>query len=183
MPTSTYPRTRNSRLTLVSRKMLTCTFLRSNYGAGLNVWDIRSIPQDPSGSSVCESGFFDVYPEDDEFAGGGSVFPYGSWSSFAGFKSGYIFVNTIGRGAFVVKMTSKTCSKSSVCNADNCLRAFRSSSVPGRLTESREFCEGFTARKRGAEDVTKDFAKVSCTRDLVAQVSSACACLPAATVL
>lgn len=82
-----------------------------------------------------------------------------------------------------MKMTGKVCSRRPVCNADDCLRAFRSSLVPGRLDESRGFCERFMARKRGAKAVTKPFAVVSCTRDLVAQVSSACACLPMATAL
>lgn len=126
---------------------------------------------------MCEAGFFDIYPEDDEFPGGGTVFPYGTWSSYAGFKSGYVFINSITRGGFVVKMTSKACSKPPLCNADNCLRAFRSNTIPGRLVESQEFCGSFTARLRGVDSVTKTYAKASCTKDLVSQVSSACACL------
>ena len=43
-------------------------------------------------------------PEDDAEPGGGIIDFVGTWSSFAGFKSGYIFVNTIERGAFVLKM-------------------------------------------------------------------------------
>ncbi|PIA94414.1 hypothetical protein CB0940_08458 [Cercospora beticola] len=82
---------------------------QSSYGAGVRVFDVRSIPSDPTGKSVCEAGFFDIYPEDDNQAGGGQIEFLGTWSSYAYFKSGYIFVNTIERGAFVVKMTSKTC--------------------------------------------------------------------------
>ncbi|KAL3419706.1 hypothetical protein PVAG01_08204 [Phlyctema vagabunda] len=156
---------------------------QSNYGAGFNVWDIRSIPSDPSGKGVCEAGFFDIYPEDDEIPGGGAVLFRGSWSSYAYFKSGYIYVNTIERGSFILKMTGKDCPKAPVCSADNCLRALRATSTPGRLEESQVFCESFTARQRGAEDVTKGYAREACTRDigLAPQVSSACACLPTAT--
>lgn len=82
---------------------------QSNYGAGLRVLDVTSIPTDPTGASVCEAAFFDIYPEDDNANGGGSVSFVGTWSAYANFKSGYVFINTIERGAFVVKLTSKTC--------------------------------------------------------------------------
>jgi choice-of-anchor B domain-containing protein len=78
---------------------------QSNYGSGLRIVDVTSIPKDPTGKSVKEIGFFDVYPEDDNLPGGGRVSFSGSWSSYAGFKSGYIYVNTIERGGFVVKYT------------------------------------------------------------------------------
>ena len=76
---------------------------QSNYGAGLRILDVSSIRKDPTGNGVKEVAFFDVYPEDDGEAGGGLVDFVGSWSSYGMFKSGYIFVNTIERGAFVVK--------------------------------------------------------------------------------
>lgn len=79
---------------------------QSNYGSGLRILDVRSIPTDPSGNSVREVGFFDIYPEDDFEDKGGLVEFVGSWSSYALFKSGFIFVNSMERGAFVVKMTS-----------------------------------------------------------------------------
>lgn len=79
---------------------------QSNYGAGLRVIDLTSIPSDPTGNSVKELGFFDIYPEDDGLVGGGIVDFVGSWSSYAYFESGYIFINTIERGAFVVKRTN-----------------------------------------------------------------------------
>ncbi|KAE9982267.1 hypothetical protein EG328_011063 [Venturia inaequalis] len=79
---------------------------QSNYGSGLRVLDIRSIPSDPTGGGVKETGFFDVYPEDDNEEFGGLDDFVGSWSSYALFKSGFIFVNTIERGGFVVKMAS-----------------------------------------------------------------------------
>ncbi|KAI8724346.1 hypothetical protein NCS52_00003500 [Fusarium sp. LHS14.1] len=84
---------------------------QSHYGAGLRVLDGRSIPEDPTGAGVYEAAWFDIYPEDDDLPGGGSVAFVGTWSSYAFFKSGYIFINTIERGAFVVKLTGKLFSK------------------------------------------------------------------------
>jgi choice-of-anchor B domain-containing protein len=159
---------------------------QSNYGNGLNVLDVSSVASDPSGASICEAGFFDIYPEDDEAEGGGIVQFSGSWSSFAGFKSGFIMVHTIERGTFVVKMKSKECPKPPVCNADNCLRAMRASHVPGRLEESMEFCGNFTARQNDDEGMLPKYAadgcKVSGEREPVERVSSACACIPTMAV-
>lgn len=76
---------------------------QSNYGTGLHVLDVRSLPEDPTGGSVEEVGFFDVYPENDNEENGGSLEFVGTWSHYPFFKSGYILVNTIERGAFVVK--------------------------------------------------------------------------------
>ncbi|KAF2010234.1 hypothetical protein BU24DRAFT_437022 [Aaosphaeria arxii CBS 175.79] len=76
---------------------------QSNYGTGFRVLDVRSIPEDPTGNSVKEIGFFDVYPEDDNQPGGGVVDFVGTWSSYALFESGYILVNTMERGAFILK--------------------------------------------------------------------------------
>ena len=76
---------------------------QSNYGGGLRVLDVSSIRDDPTGGSVKEVGFFDIYPEDDQEPNGGIIDFVGSWSSYSYFKSGYIFVNTIERGGFVVK--------------------------------------------------------------------------------
>lgn len=36
---------------------------QSNYGAGISILDISSIPSNPTGSGVREVGWFDVYPE------------------------------------------------------------------------------------------------------------------------
>jgi hypothetical protein len=52
---------------------------------------------------VNEVAFFDVYPEDDGLPNGGIVDFVGTWSSYAYFKSGFIFVNTMERGGFVLK--------------------------------------------------------------------------------
>jgi hypothetical protein len=77
---------------------------QSNYGAGLSILDVSSIPQNPTGSGVHEVGWFDVYREDDALEAGGVLEFVGSWSSYAGFKSGYILINTIEQGAFLVKI-------------------------------------------------------------------------------
>lgn len=45
----------------------------------------------------------DIYPEDDNLPGGGKVDFVGTWSSYALFKSGFILVNTMERGAFILK--------------------------------------------------------------------------------
>ncbi|KAI1338256.1 hypothetical protein F5Y15DRAFT_417305 [Xylariaceae sp. FL0016] len=79
---------------------------QSNYGGGLHVLDISSIPSDPTGASVAEVGHFDIYPEDDDLEGGGMVDFVGTWSHYPYFKSGYIVINTIERGAYVVKRTA-----------------------------------------------------------------------------
>ncbi|CAI6331729.1 unnamed protein product [Periconia digitata] len=159
---------------------------QSNYGVGLTVWDIRSVPEDPSGDSVCEAGFFDIHPEDDEEVGGGVVAFLGSWSSYAKFKSGFIFVHTIERGSFVVKMTSKECPKPAVCKSDSC---FTSLTNEATLEESQDFCGSYTARQRDNVNALPDYARVACrgnngtaTSDIVSQVSSACACVPTTPV-
>ncbi|KAJ8457309.1 hypothetical protein ONZ45_g18362 [Pleurotus djamor] len=82
------------------------TLYQSNYGAGLRVVDISSIPSDPTGRSIQELGWFDIYPEDDNEVGGGIVDFVGSWSSYGLFPSGNIVINTIERGAFVVKLSN-----------------------------------------------------------------------------
>lgn len=159
---------------------------QSNYGVGLTVLDIRSITEDPSGDSICEAGFFDIYPEDDELEGGGTVAFLGSWSSYANFKSGFIFVHTIERGSFVVKMTSKECPKPAVCESDSCLTSLRASSIKGRLEESQNFCGNFTIRQIDDVGTIPDYARTGCaangTEQVVARVSSACACVPTVPV-
>lgn len=76
---------------------------QSNYGAGLWVHDVSSIKRDPTGKSVKVEGFFDIYPEDD--AVGGIVQFVGTWSHFL-FPSGFVLINTIERGAFIVKLAN-----------------------------------------------------------------------------
>jgi choice-of-anchor B domain-containing protein len=84
---------------------------QSNYGTGLRILDVRSIPQDPTGAGVKEIAFFDIYPEDDNLPGGGSVDFVGTWSSYGLFKSGFITINTMERGVFVVKLKEGARSK------------------------------------------------------------------------
>lgn len=76
---------------------------QSNYQAGLRILDISSIPRAPDGSQVKEIAYFDVFPEDDNLPGGGqAIWDSGTWSHYT-FDSGYTVINTIDRGAFVVK--------------------------------------------------------------------------------
>jgi len=76
---------------------------QSNYQAGLRILDVSSVPRFPDGSKVEEIAFFDVFPQDDELPGKGSaVWDSGTWSHFT-FPSGFTVINTIDRGAFVVK--------------------------------------------------------------------------------
>jgi hypothetical protein len=93
----------------------------SNYKSGLRVVDVSSVTTDPTGAGFHEVAFFDgesflrlvmesidrrpaVHPEDDdvngvaEFGGAWSVYPY--------FKSGFILVNSIERGLFVLKRST-----------------------------------------------------------------------------
>ncbi|KAI0114799.1 hypothetical protein F4814DRAFT_293485 [Daldinia grandis] len=79
---------------------------QSNYGGGLHILDVSSIPSDPTGKGVTEVAYFDIYPEDDDEEGGGQVEFQGTWSHYPYFKSGYIMINTIERGAYVVKLSS-----------------------------------------------------------------------------
>lgn len=152
---------------------------QSNYGNGLDVVDVRGITEDPTGGNLCPAGFFDIYPEDDEEEGGGTVAFHGSWSSYAYFKSGFILVHTIERGTFVVKMTSKECPKPAVCEANSCLTSLRASSIEGRLEHGQEFCGNFTARQIDDERAIPDYARAACAgENVVAAVSSACACVP-----
>ncbi|KAJ6562615.1 hypothetical protein B0H19DRAFT_944475 [Mycena capillaripes] len=73
----------------------------SNYRSGLRVVDASSVAEDPTGASFFEAAFFDVHPEDDAI-GGEATFG-GVWSTYPYFKSGYLLVNTLERGLFVVK--------------------------------------------------------------------------------
>lgn len=81
---------------------------QSNYGAGLRVLDVSSVPSDPTGKGVKEVAFFDIFPDDDAQPGGGNVAFTGTWSHYAGFPSGNILVNTIERGVYIVKNPSVT---------------------------------------------------------------------------
>jgi len=90
---------------------------QSNYGSGFRILDVSSIPSDPTGNGVKEIGFFDIYPEDDNALGGGTPAFVGSWSSYANFKSGFMYVNTIERGGYVVKYNPRPASAGSAAPA------------------------------------------------------------------
>ncbi|KAK3381205.1 hypothetical protein B0H63DRAFT_415941 [Podospora didyma] len=79
---------------------------QSNYALGLNILDLRSVPSDPTGKGIKEVAYFDTYPEDDKEPGGGNVTFTGTWSHYPFFPSGYIVINTMDRGAFVVKRSA-----------------------------------------------------------------------------
>ncbi|KFA49962.1 hypothetical protein S40293_01205 [Stachybotrys chartarum IBT 40293] len=155
---------------------------QSNYGAGVRVYDISSVPQDPTGNSVCEVAYFDTYPEDDATPGNGIAQFVGSWHSYAGFPSGYVFINTIERGGFLVKASRAfpRC-RAKTCSADNCLRAMRSSSIAGRLEESQEFCADFTDGWNAQVTDVPAYATAACGENIISRVSSACSCLPTPT--
>jgi hypothetical protein len=98
------------------------------------------------------------------------------------FPSGYIFINTKERGAFLVKMSRReSCPKTHPCNADNCLRAFRSTSVPGRLEESQEFCGEFLDGWSADVGQVPEYGSRACGENVISRVSSACSCLPTPT--
>lgn len=67
------------------------------------------------------------------------------------------------------------------CSADNCLRALRSESIPGRLAESQAFCGDFTKFLVHEVSQVKDYAVSACSGNVVSRVSSACTCLPTPT--
>ncbi|GAB1319804.1 Regulatory P domain-containing protein [Madurella fahalii] len=79
---------------------------QSNYGLGLSILDLRSVPSDPTGGGIREVAYFDTHPEDDHLPGGGNVTFTGSWSNYPYFPSGHIVINTLDRGVFVVKRSS-----------------------------------------------------------------------------
>lgn len=80
---------------------------QSSYGAGVRVYDVSSIPADPTGNSVWEVAYFDIHPEDDAEPGGGTVEFAGSSGSYGYFKSEFIAVNTFERGVYLVKITKR----------------------------------------------------------------------------
>ena len=69
------------------------TFYLSSYTAGLRSFDISDIEN----FDMFETGYFDIFPENDnaEFHGAWSVYPY--------FSSGNIIISGIDDGLFIVK--------------------------------------------------------------------------------
>lgn len=73
---------------------------QSNYASGLRIVNVTKVEAGGGAASMTEYGFFDVRPEDDV------VDFYGSWSAFKFSGSKNILVNSIERGAFIVKEQS-----------------------------------------------------------------------------
>ncbi|KAN0059775.1 hypothetical protein ACQY0O_008349 [Thecaphora frezii] len=71
---------------------------QANYASGLRIVDVSQVSKGGGLASMKEAGFFDVRPEDDV------VDFYGAWTAYR-FESGKVLVNSIERGAFVVKPT------------------------------------------------------------------------------
>jgi hypothetical protein len=69
----------------------------------------------------------------------------------------------------------------SACNADNCLRAFRATSVPGRLEAAQSFCANFTTQTITATAPIPTYAVAGCEGDVASRVSSACSCIATST--
>jgi hypothetical protein len=98
------------------------------------------------------------------------------------FPSGFVFINTKERGAFLVKMTRReSCPKIHPCNADNCLRAMRANSIKGRLEESQDFCGDFLDGWKADVEEVPTYASNACGENIISRVSSACSCLPTPT--
>jgi hypothetical protein len=97
------------------------------------------------------------------------------------FKSGFIFINTIERGGYLAKMTKRDRCKPKSCARDNCLRALRSTSIPGRLQQSQEFCGELTKTFIADVAVVPTQIADACQTNIISRVSSACSCLPTAT--
>jgi len=76
----------------------------SNYKSGLRIVDVSSVSADASGEEFEEFGFFDAHPEDDSV--GGVVEFGGTWSVYPYFESGYLLLNSMERGLFVLKVAA-----------------------------------------------------------------------------
>ncbi len=72
---------------------------QANYASGLRIVNVAGVESGGGAASMSEYGFFDVRPEDDV------VDFYGAWNAYR-FPSGKILVNSIERGAFLVKEVS-----------------------------------------------------------------------------
>ncbi len=66
---------------------------QANYRSGLRIVDVS----DPASGELPETGFFDVYPADDEAEFNGA------WSNYPYFRSGLVIVSGIEQGLFVLR--------------------------------------------------------------------------------
>merc|ERR1712071_19611 len=69
---------------------------QANYRAGLRILDIEPFLEDAEANNLEEIGFFDVYPEDNDYGSDGS------WGNYPWFESGVVVVNSIFDGIFMV---------------------------------------------------------------------------------
>ena len=66
---------------------------QANYRSGLRIVDVCG----PASGDLTETGFFDVYPADDEAEFNGA------WSNYPYFRSGLVIVSGIEQGLFVLR--------------------------------------------------------------------------------
>lgn len=67
------------------------------------------------------------------------------------------------------------------CAADNCLRALRAQTIPGRLEESQQMCTTITQTIVTEVSAFKKYAVDACAGNYASRISSACSCLPASS--
>ncbi|KAF9055659.1 hypothetical protein BJ165DRAFT_435236 [Panaeolus papilionaceus] len=82
---------------------------QANYGAGVRILDVSTIPSNPTGAGVSEVAFIDIFPEDDDITADPDFM--GTWHTYPFFQSGHIVLNTFDRGVFVVKRSAKLTGK------------------------------------------------------------------------
>lgn len=85
---------------------------QSNYKAGLRILDMVDLPN----GVMQEVGFFDVYPQDNDYPSGFR----GSWSNYPYYASGVIAVSHMQEGVFIVrpKFMSASPAQASFCETD-----------------------------------------------------------------
>lgn len=88
------------------------------------------------------------------------------------------------RPSFIILPTLAGFSIAADCAADNCLRALRATQTPGQLQAAQSFCATYTTQLVQATAIPSfavDACKQNQNGNLAERLSSACACLPAAT--
>ncbi|KAH6665485.1 peptidase s41 family protein [Halenospora varia] len=88
------------------------------------------------------------------------------------------------RPSFILLPTLAGFSIAADCAADNCLRALRATQTPGQLQAAQSFCATYTTQLVQATAIPSfavDACKQNQNGNLAERLSSACACLPAAT--
>jgi choice-of-anchor B domain-containing protein len=141
---------------------------QSNYRSGLRVLDVSDV----ASGTLTESGFFDVYPEDDEAEFNGT------WSNYPYLPSGNVIVSGIEQGLFVLRPhedvagsaglgtakqtpsaareTAAAGGGGSQATADKTAPRARIARVPRRM-KLRTFLKGVRPRVRSSEAVSLRF--------------------------